>query len=387
MTNEELERARAELQALGADWALLTSPENVTYVSHYEAPVDFGPLAHLTFGPVCALFGVRDEATCLVANHYYAGAARQQTSFGDVIPFGILEVFAPFARQDARDNFVAALSQAIRQIGGRTVRLAVEERTLPLAALRVIQAELPNAELVEAGPALARARRIKTPREVKLLKDCAEVVNLAHKELWRQTRQAGKSEFALWSAITQVMHERVGGKLMITGELACGPRNKVVAPGGPIDYITKPGDIAELDISPRLNGYWADMANTMVIGAEPSDVQKKYARAAQESFYAGVTQARPGKKASDIFAAARAAYDRYGLQLGHYAGHGIGATVNEMPWLVPSDETVLEAGMVICIETGAYAEEATGKCEKMMVIQPSGDPDIFPDFPWGTQVD
>jgi Xaa-Pro aminopeptidase len=122
----------------------------------------------------------------------------------------------------------------------------------------------------------------------------------------------------------------------------------------------------------------------MIVGGTPTAVQKEYARAARNSFYAGVKMARPGNKASDIFEAAQNAYTKYGLKLGHYAGHGIGTTVNEAPWFVPSDQTVLEAGMVICIETGAYSEEGTGKCEKMMVIQPSGDPDIFPDFEWGT---
>jgi Xaa-Pro aminopeptidase len=388
MSNEELGRARAELQALGADWVLLSSPENVTYVSHYEVPVEFGPLAQLNYGPTLALVGVQEPLNLLVANQHYAAAARQQTTFDEVIPFGILEVFEPFAKQVARDNFVAALRLALQQsgIGQQRVRLAIEERTLPLAALRIIQEELPQVELVEAGPALARARMIKTSREVERLKACAEVVNLAHKTLMRLTREAGKSEFELWAAITQAMHEQVGGKLMIAGEVVCGPRNKTVSPGGPIDYITKPGDIAELDISPRINGYWADMANTMVIGAEPTAVQKKYAQAARESFYAGVSKARPGNRACDIFAAAAAAYDPYGLKLGHYAGHGIGTTVNEAPWFVPTDDTVLEAGMMVCIETGAYSEEATGKCEKMMVIQPSGDPDIFPDFPWGTEI-
>lgn len=388
MTNEELARARTELKRLGADWALLTSLENVTYVSHYEAPVDFGPLAQLSYGPVMALVSVEDDGPALlVANHYYAAGARQQTTFDEVIGFGILEVFEPFARQVAQDNFVAALRQAFRQAGLGTgaVRLAVEERTLPLAALRVIQEALPGAELVEGGAALARARRVKTAREVRLLKECAEVVNIAHKELFRLTRQAGMSEFELWAALTRAMHERVGGKFFIAGELACGPRNERVSPGGPIDYLPQPGDIAELDISPRLNGYWADMANTMVIGAEPTELQKKYARAAQESFYAGVSKARPGQRACDVFAAVSAAYDAYGLKLGHYAGHGIGATVNEAPWFVPTDETVLEAGMVVCIETGAYSAAATGKCEKMMVIQPSGDPEIFPDFPWGVE--
>ncbi|MBX3012245.1 MAG: aminopeptidase P family protein [Caldilineaceae bacterium] len=388
MTNQELARARAELAAHGADWALLTAPENVTYVSHYEVPLDFGPLAHLNYGPVIALFGVPETTSLLVANRHYAAAARQQSDFDEVIGFGILEVFAPFEKQHRRENFVQALRQALRQtqVGNGKVRIAVEERTLPLLVRQIVLEEMPRAEFVEAEPALVAARKIKTPREIGLLKAVAETVNIAHKTLMRLTQQAGQSEFAIWAEMTKAMHEQVGGKLMIAGEVVCGPRNKSVSPGGPMDYITQPGDIAELDISPRVNGYWADMANTMVIGAAPTPVQKQYARAARESFYAGVSKARPGNKACDIFAAASAAYDRYGLQLGHYAGHGIGTTVNEAPWFVPTDETVLEAGMVVCIETGCYSEEATGKCEKMMVIQPSGDPDIFPDFAWGTPI-
>ena len=393
MTHHELARARAELQQTGASWALLTSPENVTYVSQYEVPVEFGPLAHLNYGPVLALIrvdeSVGETASLLVANQHYAAAARQQSRFDAVIDFGLLEVFEPFAKQVGRDNFVAALRRAIQQsgMGKGKVKLAVEEKTLPLIVQRVISEELPNVKWVVAGSALARARRVKTEREIELLKQSAEVVNIAHKALLRLTRRAGLSEFELWSGITQAMHEHVGGKFYIAGELVCGPRNKVVAPGGPIDYVTQAGDMAELDISPRINGYWADMANTMVIGAEATAVQKKYARAARESFYAGVSKARPGNRACDVFEAARTAYDKYSLKLGHYAGHGIGTTVNEAPWFVPSDETILQAGMVVCIETGAYSEEATGKCEKMLVIQPSGDPEIFPDFAWGTATD
>ncbi|MCB0062235.1 MAG: aminopeptidase P family protein [Caldilineaceae bacterium] len=388
MKNDELARTRAAFQELNADWALLSSPENVTYVSHYEVPIDFGPLAQLSYGPVLALIGIQEDATRLVANRYYAAAAHQQSTFDQVIDFGILEVFAPFAKQARRDNFVAALRRALQPLASTKskIRLAVEERTLPLVAHQIMQETVPNVELIAADDVLARARMVKTPREIGLLKAAAEVVNVAHKELMRVTQAAGMSEFAIWSALTERMHEQVGGKLYIAGEVVCGPRNKTVSPGGPIDYITQPGDIAELDISPRINGYWADMANTMVIGAEPTAIQKTYARAAQESFYAGVNKARPGNRACDIFTAASSAYDKYGLKLGHYAGHGIGTTVNEAPWFVPSDETILEAGMVICIETGCYSEAATGKCEKMMVIQPSGDPEIFPDFSWGTVI-
>lgn len=79
---------------------------------------------------------------------------------------------------------------------------------------------------------------IKTQREIDLLKKAAKVVNLAYKELMHLPRQAGMSEYELWSAITQHMHEHVGGKLYIAGEVVCGIRNKSVSPGGPIDYVT-----------------------------------------------------------------------------------------------------------------------------------------------------
>ena len=388
MENLECERAQAELEKIGADFALLSSAENVTYVSHYEVPVDFGPLAHLSYGPVLALFGVRQAGSCLVANNYYAGAARQQTTFDEVVGFGILEVFEPFQRQDPRENFLTAVKQGLHNAGlgqGHT-RLAVEEKTLPLVVERLIANEYPQVELVEAGPALAAARKIKTEREIVLLKKTAEVVNVGHKELLRQTRQAGKSEYEMWAAVTKAMHEFAGTKLFFAGELVCGPRNKTVSPGGPTDYVTQPGDLAEFDVSPRYNGYWADMANVMVIGQAPSEIQKKYARAARDSWYSAAEALRPGRKANEIYEAARKAYDKYGLKLGHYAGHGIGTTVNEAPWFVPGDETVLEPGMVVCIETGAYAEEATGKCEKSLVIQESGEPEIFPDFEWGIQI-
>ena len=290
--------------------------------------------------------------------------------------------------QMPRENFVAAVRRAFQQAGlhkGK-LRLAVEERTLPLAVTRILMQEFPNVELIEAGPAVETARKVKTEREIGLLKHVAEVVNVGQKELLVQTREAGKTEFELWSAVTEAMHEYTGGKLFMSGELVCGPRNKSVAPGGPIRYVTQPGDLCEFDVSPRINGYWADMANVMVIGAEPTEVQKMYARAARDSFYAGADALRPGNRACDVYEAAARAYDKYGLKLGHYVGHGIGTTVNEAPWFVPGDETVLEPGMVFCIETGAYGEEASGKCEKTLIVRHDGGPEIFPDFEWGIQI-
>jgi hypothetical protein len=86
------------------------------------------------------------------------------------------------------------------------------------------------------------------------------------------------------------------------------------------------------------------------------------------------------------FEAAARAYDKYGLKLGPYVGHGIGTAANETPWFVTSDETVPERGMVVRNETDAYGEAASGKCEKTLIVRASGGLEIFPDVEWGVQV-
>jgi len=173
--------------------------------------------------------------------------------------------------------------------------------------------------------------------------------------------------------------------LYVAGELVTGERCREIAPGGPVGYVTRPGDLARLDVSPRINGYWGDLTNTLVIGGvEPTAKQRLYKTAARDAFDAAADALRPGRRASDAFAAAEAAFAGHGLQIAHYAGHQIGVTVNEAPWLIPTDETPIRAGMVFSIECGSYegaAGEVGARVEKSVIVAESG-PEIFPDFDW-----
>ena len=94
---------------------------------------------------------------------------------------------------------------------------------------------------------------------------------------------------------------------------------------------------------------------------------------------------RPGNLASDATAEAAAAFAKFGLANAHYTGHQIGVTVNELPRLVPYDHTPIQAGMVFCVEPGAYqgAEGDFGaRSEKMVLVKDSG-PEILSTFSWG----
>ena len=378
---------RAELKRAAADWALLSSTENVTYVSHWEAPTQYGPMAHLAYAPSMALFGVEEPASTLMVHNYLAAGARAQSALDQVLEYTLVPLFPPYHPESPRENFLLMLRDGLKQAGlhkGK-VRLAVEEGALPVIVAQLLAAEFPGVTLVDATPALAQARITKTEREIDLLRFTAEVINVGQKEMIGQCQTAGKSDWEMWAMITQAMHRKAGRALYISGELVTGERCREIAPGGPVGYVTKPGDMARLDVSPRINGYWGDLTNTLVIGGvEPTARQKKFKTAARDGFYAAAGMLRPGRKASDAYHAAWAAFAKHGLEPTHYLGHQIGLTVNEAPWLVPSNDTIIQAGMVFSIESGSYegaAGQVGARVEKSVIVRESG-PEIFPDFDW-----
>ncbi len=386
MTNHELDSVRSQLQKTGVDFALLSSAESVTHVSHWEAPVEFGPSAATQYAPPLALLSVNGTGSALLVGAGYTAGAKAQSALDKVVGCEAASLTAPV---DPRESFIAALRALLNEVGlGRgPAKLGVEERSLPAAALRLLAKEFPRVEVQDAGPALEVARMVKTERELDLLRRAAEVNRAAHEALLAGVREAGRNEFELWGSVVTAMQRRAGRTLFVYGELVSGDRCCVVDyPGGPRDRVVAQGDMVLMDMSLRLDGYWSDTTNTMVAGgAEPTAEQRRYGVAAREAFHAAANLLRPGHRAQEAFAAASAVFQRHGLTIGHYAGHQIGTTVNEHPKLVPYDQTVIRPGMVFSVETGAY--EGRGgrhgaRMEKSVIVHDPG-PEIICDFSWG----
>jgi Xaa-Pro aminopeptidase len=381
---EELERARAEAAPI-CDWVLLQSLANVTYATGYEVPVPLGAGFELAFGPPVALFGTRDASSALIVVAGDHAAAQDATRVDAVVPFDGFDSFVP---TDSARSYLQVIAQVLREAGLGTTpaTLGVEGRSLPYAVGEMLRTEFGHLRLVEIGGALEQARRIKTAREIALLRRAAQVADVGHTALQRLVREAGRTEFSMWSELTRDMFEAVGRDFPITGELVTGPRSAVVRyPNGPRRRATERGDAALMDISGRVDGYWFDCTNTHVVAAEPSTEQRRYARASQRACEAAMDALRPGTVAADAFFAARRAFEDAGLPTAHYAGHQIGATVNELPRLVPYDDTPIEPGMVFSVEPGAY-QGAGGtfgaRSEKMVLVREDG-PEILSTFEWG----
>lgn len=114
------------------------------------------------------------------------------------------------------------------------------------------------------------------------------------------------------------------------------------------------GDIVSLDLGLVLEGFWADMGTTVMVG-RVSRQAEELVRVTRESLELGIAQARVGNRLFDISAAIQAHVEAAGFSvIRQFVGHGIGRQMHEEPQLPnfgrPGTGPLLKAGMTLAIE-------------------------------------
>jgi len=134
----------------------------------------------------------------------------------------------------------------------------------------------------------------------------------------------------------------------------CTSVNDEVVHGIPGARVLKPGDLVGLDVGARVDGYYADAAITVPVGPV-SDEARRLMAVTEQALAAGVAQAVPGRRLSDISHAVQTIAERAGFSIvREFVGHGIGTQLHEAPQIPnygpPGTGPVLKAGMVLAIE-------------------------------------
>jgi Xaa-Pro aminopeptidase len=138
------------------------------------------------------------------------------------------------------------------------------------------------------------------------------------------------------------------------------------------------GDPILCDLGPRVGGYWGDSCNTFVIG-EPTGGLRALHRCVQEAIERAVEVIAPGRAAGEVDALVREPIVRAGFVNPLHIGHGIGTANFEYPRVVPGEPAVLEPGMVLMIEPGAYEPGIGGvRLEWMFLVTEHGNEVLSP---------
>lgn len=134
----------------------------------------------------------------------------------------------------------------------------------------------------------------------------------------------------------------------------CVSVNEVICHGIPRKRVLKEGDIVNVDVTPILNGYYADASKTFFVGT-PGLEAKKIVRVARESLRRGMSMVRPENTIGDIGWAIQKYAEGEGCSVvREFVGHGVGFEFHEPPQ-VPhfgkkGEGIDLVPGMVFTIE-------------------------------------
>jgi methionyl aminopeptidase len=128
----------------------------------------------------------------------------------------------------------------------------------------------------------------------------------------------------------------------------------MVVHGIPSEYRAREGDLISVDLGVTLHGLVADSAVTLPVGDIDSRAQRLL-DVCQEALAAGIEQAQPGNRLSDISHAVQVVVEEGGFSVVRsLVGHGVGRSYHEDPQIpnygAPGRGPLLQEGMTLAIE-------------------------------------
>lgn len=372
MRRYRLERIRAELRRRDLAGVLLYDPVNIRYATdstNMQLWVAHNPTRYCfvaTEGPV-ALFdyfscehlsdhsGVVDEVRPSISWMYLYG--------GDLTEHRV-------------KRWSAGIVDLMKKHGGGNMRLAVDH----LDAEGVAELARHGIAVANGEAVMEQARLIKSPDEILCMHRSIVACEAAMGEM-QAALVPGISENELWAELHRGNIAR-GGEWIETRLLASGPRTNPWFQECS-SRVIEAGDLVAFDtdlIGPY--GFCADLSRTWLCGTErPSNEQSELFEIAREQIETNTALMLPGTSFRDLVERSTVpppdCYPtRYGVL---YHGVGLADEYPTLPhaadWTDDTPDGVLEAGMVLCVESyiGRLGGREGIKLEEQILITEAGN--------------
>jgi Xaa-Pro aminopeptidase len=296
----------------------------------------------------------------------------------------LVDVDKVIFRRDLYGGIVEAIVDS--GLDGKRIGVSDEER-MPLTAYRAISTDLPSVSFERADELLMARRMIKSPAELDMLRHSSAVGSEMMAAMMTAAVE-GKTDADLVEAAYGVALRR--GAVPCDFAMASGPEDGHVwwqrLPSWNWERPYVKGDFVHPDIYGVVDGYYYDFVRATVVGREPTAAQREILEAAIGCVHAACNAAVPGARACDVYGAGRAYLREHGLDhvdpgdgtvdlstdVLEGFGHGLGLQM-EAPWLTPTDETQIKAGMVLAVEQHVSRRDAgTVRYEENIIVTEDG---------------
>lgn len=375
------ERLREAFRAHDLQAVVAVAPENVLYSSGFWCLSQWirrGPQAFVVLSessPNSPAVITSTSTLDLVADQKVTARVRRYGAFTvDVDPN--LDLDPVSAHQFELHNLVGnetailALVEEIRESGLTSARVGIDEVGLLPGDLERLQDALPNVNWVMASSLFRWIRAVKTAEEIENLRTIGQITERSIAAAL-SSAAAGVTELDMARAFHgQTVRENA---FPVLGCIGFGERSALMNVQ-PSNRELREGDLIRFDVGGHYNNYRADIARNACFGEPAHDIRVKY-NALNKGVQRGIEHIRPGVSTADIFNIVVETVRNEGIP--HYqrshVGHGIGLDGYDVPLLSASSKDVLEAGMVLCIETPYYEIGRIGlQVEDMLVVRADG---------------
>jgi Xaa-Pro dipeptidase len=212
-----------------------------------------------------------------------------------------------------------------------------------------------NLKLSDETLLLDRLLMGKMAAEVDAVRRAARLADDGY-SVFMEAARAGRVDYELVAEVEAFYRAKgVDDNFMIVG--VGGPEVRGMAP--PSGKRLKAGDLVTTELTPCVDGYYAQICRTLVLGGS-NDGQKAAFAVYLEALEAGIAAVRPGVTAADIARAENDVFRRH--ELGQYVtseytrvrGHGLGLFPDSKPHILEDVPVTLAPGMTLIVHPNTY---------------------------------
>lgn len=335
-----LNKLRRLLEDRQLDGFLVTKPESRLYFSGFT-------------GTSGMLYCTKERAILLTDSRYVEQAGKQALHY-EIVQHGTPAI-------DTLKKVI--LKSGSKRIGFESNYVTVEQYQ------EIVQ---PTKDIEWVGQSIDGLRRVKDEEEIAVLRKAAAIADSAFEHILPLLKP-GLVEREIALELDYFMRRSGAEKNAFDFIVASGKRSSLPH-GVASEKVLQLGDLVTLDFGCVFRHYHSDITRTVALGNVDPQLYHIYGivRQAQQ---AALQAIRPGIRGSEADKIAREMIISfgYGQYFGHGLGHGVGLAIHEEPRLAPSDETVLEAGMVVTVEPGIYIPDLGGvRIEDTVLITTDG---------------
>jgi len=349
----DYERATTLMHERDVDVVLAHTKPNVEYLTDFEWMRGFDKnnlMNEVGSGFIVSFVGLtKDESKA-----FYA-ASSNETGYPEAYGCWIKDVryWGPVFHVKGREQQmqvaetpVALLAQILREKGLDRGNIAVEWRQIEMVYAEQLREFLPRATLVDAEPILTELRMFKSDEEIRRLRKAGEITSQVMETVYREGYE-GMSEWDLEKTLGIEFAKR--GSRHIWTDVAFGPKGADFV--GPTNTKLERGHIFRLDIGGWCDGYLADMSRACAWGGDPGKLARQAHKAIFRMNKALRDAVRPGAIPSELYRMTMRIFEEEGWEpLTAQAGHSLGRTAHEPPFLIKGSDRPIEPRMIIVVE-------------------------------------